>query len=214
MATIEARVTAVEQEFGNDWIRVRTDHPQVKRLDTKDKDRAQQAVAARNAGEIVLINYTQRPSRNVNPHTNQPYQDYYFDGILAGGAPHSNGAAQQGINVVQPNAPQGIDVVQPGQAQPGRRTDPEDAWRMTLAKSAELAVRTLPLLDDQSPESQWRLTLWWANRIYTTPPPSAGQIQPTHDPGFATTPSGPGAYSEPDLSYDQPPPRGDDDIPF
>jgi hypothetical protein len=205
MATIEARVTAVEQEVGNDWIRIRTDHPQVKRLDTKDRDRAQQAVDARNSGEAVLINYTQRPSRNVNPHTNQPYQDYYFDGVLAGGA-RSNGAT---------NA-QGIEQVQPGQAQgqTGRRTDPEDAWRMTLAKSAELAVRTLPLLDDQSPEAQWRLTLWWANRIYTTPMPGEGQLQPTHDPGFATTPSGPGAYSEPDYGYDQPPPRGDDDIPF
>jgi hypothetical protein len=44
--------------------------------------------------------------------------------------------------------------------------------------------------------------------------PGEGQIQPAHDPGFATTPSGPGAYQEPDLGYDQPPPRGDDDIPF
>lgn len=203
MATIEARVTAVEQELGNDWVRVRTDHPQVKRLDTKDQDRAQQAVAARNSGEIVLINYTQRPSRNVNPHTGQPYQDYYFDGILAGGA-RTNGATTAGA---------GIEVVQPGQVQgTGRKTDPEDAWRMTLAKSAELAVRTLPLLDDQSPESQWRLTLWWANRIYSTPPPGPGQTQPAHDPGFATTTS-PGAYTEPD-PYDQPPPRGDDDIPF
>lgn len=213
MATIEARVTAVEQEFGNDWIRIRTDHPQVKRLDTKDGDRAQQAVAARNSGDAVLINYTQRPSRNVNPHTNQPYQDYYFDGILAGGG----GAAR-----TNGGTPQGIEVVQPGQSPAqttGRRTDPEDAWRMTLAKSAELAVRTLPLLDDQSPESQWRLTLWWANRIFTTPPPSAGQMQPTHEPGFATTPSGPSgprpsAYSEPPNLYDPPPPRGDDDIPF
>jgi hypothetical protein len=210
MATIEARVTAVEQEVGNDWIRVRTDHPQVKRLDTKDQDRAQQAVAARNSGEIVLINYTQRPSRNVNPHTGQPYQDYYFDGVLAGGGvQRTNGAHSS-------PTPQGIDMVPQGQATQGtgRRTDPEDAWRMTLAKSAELAVRTLPLLDDQSPEAQWRLTLWWANRIYTTPMPGEGQIQPAHDPGFATTPSGPGAYQEPDLGYDQPPPRGDDDIPF
>jgi hypothetical protein len=201
MATIEARVTKVEQEIGNDWIRVHTDHPQVKRLDTKDNDRAQQAVAARNAGEIVLINYTQRDSRNTNPHTGRPYVDYYFDGILAGG-PRSNGHS----------APDGIERVQPQAQGSGRKTDPEDAWRMTLAKSAELAVRTLPLLDDQSPESQWRLTLWWANRIYTTPPPSEGQVQPAHDPGFATTAS-PGAYSEPD-PYEQPPPRGDDDIPF
>lgn len=204
MATIEARVTAVEQEVGNDWIRIRTDHPQVKRLDTKDKDRAQQAVSARAAGEIVLINYTSRDSRNTNPHTGKPYVDYYFDGILAGGPSRSNGHS----------ASDGIDQVQPQAQGTGRKTDPEDAWRMTLAKSAELAVRTLPLLDDQSPEGQWRLTLWWANRIYTTPPPSEGQVQPTHEPGFATTAS-PGAYSEPNPNdYDQPPPRGDDDIPF
>lgn len=205
MATIEARVTRVEQEVGNDWIRVHTDHPQVKRLDTKDEKRAEQAVAARNAGEIVLINYTSRDSRNTNPHTGRPYVDYYFDGILAGGPSRSNGHSS------------GIEQVQPGQATagPGRKTDPEDAWRMTLAKSAELAVRTLPLLDDQSPEAQWKLTLWWANRIYTTPPPSAGQTQPMHEPGFATTPSGPGAYTEPEpWQHESPPPHADDDIPF
>jgi hypothetical protein len=194
MATIEATITKITQEIGSEWIEVQTDHPTVKKLTTKKEQVAREAAALRNDGVVALLTYTQR-DRTVGDRT---YKNYYLD---AAAKAQTNGSIP------------GIDVVQPT----GRKTDPEDAWRMSLAKGAELALRTLPLMPAEARDfdTQKTIAYAWARFITETPPPSAdvGAAAEFASAAAGRSSSAPGTYDEPG-SYDGPPPPSDDDIPF
>lgn len=159
MAVITARITRVFREEGSDWIRIETDHETVKRLDTKDEQRAAQAVAARTAGEPVDIDFKSVPSKNTNPHTGQPYPpSHYFNGVLEQAKP----------------AASGIETVTK-EAETQRPTDPATAWRISLAAGAKLALSSLaymPNAESLTFEDYQQMALAWGFFLYTTPFPS------------------------------------------
>lgn len=169
MPNIEARITKVEQDAGTGWYRISTDHPDVSRLDTKIPEKAREAGALKEQGAVALIDYTEKPG-NINQNTGQRYMNRYYEkaGPLA-----------------TPEVATGIDVVQPT----GRKTDPQDAWRMSLAKAGELAVSTLPLMPEEqrSFEVQKQIALAWARFFYYTPPPrpelpeNVSEMRPSDD---------------------------------
>lgn len=186
MAVVEAHVTKVEQELGSDWFSVQTDHEQVKKLTTKKKDIAEGAAAVRISGALATITFTQR-DRESNGRV---YHNYYLDKCEPAA---SNGAA-------------GIDTVAPV----GRKTDPDDAWRMCLNKGGELAVSTMPLMpvEQRDFETQKRLAVAWARFFFYTPLPTDADFA-TAAAGTSRSTEAPGAYNEPD--FGQP---AEDDIPF
>jgi hypothetical protein len=153
MPSIEARITKVEQDAGTGWYRISTDDERVKRLDTKIEEKAQEAARLMNEGSLVLIDFTERQG-NPNPH--QPgsyYMNRYYEqaGSLA--------EKKEEIPVVTPT---------------GRRTDPEDAWRIALSVGAKLAVETMPLMpaEQRTFEAQKRIAHAWAEWLTSTPSPS------------------------------------------
>jgi hypothetical protein len=165
VATIEAKITKIEQELGSEWFRISTDHSEIGRLDTKDPVRAREAVAAQQSGAVVVIDYTRRPSTKVNPHSGAPYPDnFYFNSVKT---------PEPG----RPSGPiEGVDVVQQTQ----RPTDPATAWRISLAAGAKLAVGMLPLMpsEQQNFMTAQQMALVWGRWLFTTPLPS-GPSEPT-----------------------------------
>lgn len=184
MPTIEARITNVQRDDQSGWYRISTDDSTVKSLDTKIAEKAREAQALKNSGALALIDYTVNPK--VNPHTNKPYPGYY----------------ERATESVSRDGDDGIEVV----GQYGRKTNPEDAWRMCLNKGGELAVLTLPLMpiEQRSFEVQTRIATAWARFFFFTPPPEPG---PREHLGLVS------GYSDFQPS-DGPPPHDDDDIPY
>lgn len=187
MSTIEATITTVQQDANTGWYRVATDDERIKRLDTKDSDRAKQAAALK--GRRSRITFSEKESNNINPHTNRPYMDRYFE-------------AAEALNS---QSADGIEIVQQGQ-QTGRKTDPNDAWRMCLNKGGELAVMTLPLMpdDQRSFEIQKQIATAWAKFFYFTPLPAEGVNTAAAALGFGDAP-------QPDFTSSAAAP---DDIPY
>jgi len=185
VATFEAKITKIEQDLGSEWYRISTDHPEIGRLDTKDEARAREAVAAKESGAVVLIDYTRRPSTKINPHSGAPYADsIYFNSVKTPEATPSPSGAIPGVELVQ---------------QTQRPTDPATAWRISLAAGAKLAVGMLPLLpsEQQNFSTAQQMALVWGRWLFTTPLPPE--------------PSEPRAVSAQD---DLRPLFADDDIPF
>jgi len=204
---MEAQIVGVvEKPTG--WTRIETDgRPRF--LDTKVEELVDLARQLMRDGSVNILDYNERESGNINPHTNKPYVDYYFNGV----ATSSNGRTrEERRDDHRDREPERRPEPQPVPATYdergfGWRTHPVDAWRMTLGMAAKLAIHTLPLLpvEQRDPESQWILTLWWANRIWFQSQPSDNPLdEPMH-------PSAPGAYSEP---VDREPYPDDEGIPF
>jgi len=188
MPTIEARITGVQKDEGTGWYRIATDHDKVKRLDTKHEPKAREALALKKSGDPAVIEYT--PNPRYDETTGRTYQNNYYERAVA---QSSNGGGSDEIPVTPAVS---------------RRTNPGDAWRISLAAGAKLAVATLPLLpaDQRDLESQFRLAQWWGRKLFFTP-------QPENEGGFGNTASGISDFDggEHDLdSYNY----GDDDIPF
>ena len=170
-------ITKVTREEGSEWARGHTDDPKIRQLDTKDPERIAQMVAAR--GREVGIQYTHRESRNVNPHTGKPYDNYYFDGIVDD-EPSTNG--------------DGVEVVRRQE----RAEDPQKAWRISLAAGAKIAIASIPYLDPKDREQltvvgQQEMALAWGYWLYTTQMPKGtrpaesidfvGEPNPLDEPG-------------------------------
>jgi len=162
MPTIQAHIEKVQQS--GDWFRISTDDPNVERLDTKIRKKAEEAQALKQSGELAVIEFTSRPRTDDNGKT---WQNYYYEKAIAAAGTSSNG--------------DGIEVVQ----QTSRKTDPGDAWRISLAAGAKLAVATLPLLpaDQRDLDSQFRLAYWWGRKLFFTPAPK-------NEGGFSNKPAG------------------------
>jgi hypothetical protein len=203
MPTIDAKITKVEQDQATGWYRITTEHDRVQRVETKKHDLAEQAAELMREGVMARIEFTERDSQNINPHTNKPYLNRYYEGA---------------VPLVDPRPQQQIE-----QVSTGRKTDPNDAWRMCLNKGGELALRTLPMMPtaQRGFDVQRQIARAWAEFFYFTGAPA----QPS-DGGEGVTqsqfqkPSGPiaavghpGAYHDPTAGESAPPP-GDDDIPF
>lgn len=204
MATIEARITKVEHDVGTGWYTIHTDSEQVRKLTTKMDQKATEAAALRQSGEVALIEYS--PKERHDESSGRTYKNNYYERARTA-PPSSNGGQGTGIETVGTTAVAGIDAV----TTPGRKMDPAEAWRICLATGAKLALMTLPLMptEQRTFEIQKQIALAWAMWIFETP----------RDDGmaFGVAPasgrSGPGAYDEP-VGYDAAPPHSDDDIPF
>jgi hypothetical protein len=198
--SIQAHITKVEKEIDSEWGTIYTDHGSVKKLTTKLADKLTEAAEFKRSGSLASIEYTEK-SRTVDTEGGpRTYRNYYFERAAAA----TNGAA--------PAAESGIDIVggpaaPAGGPQGGRKTDPDDAWRMAITSGSERAVQTLPLMpiEQRDFETQKTIAKAWAEFIFFTTRPSA----PTSHAAQPVN-TGPGAYHEPD----GPPARGDDDIPY
>jgi len=188
MPEVQARITKVTQDPTTGWGTIETDDAVVKKLQTKIAEKLQEAGALKVSGELALISYSEKASTNINPNTGNPYPpNRYYE--RAGS-----------IEVPKEEPDDGIDVVEPT----GKRykTDPEDAWRMCLNKGGELAVATLPLMEEDKRdfETQKQIGYAWAKFFMFTPMPGLEELAFGGGNGFG--------------AGDSPPPHGDDDIPF
>jgi hypothetical protein len=183
--TVEARITEVVRDAKNPiWVRAKTDHATVKRIDMNQDEHAREAMALLASGEtaVIEINHVQKPREGGGV-----WDNYYWQRVVAN---------------AQPPMPEIPVEAQP----PARPTDKGDAWRICLSLGAKLAVQTLPLItkpEDMTFPAQADLALAWGTFIYSTPTPEPGRQQ-------ALAPSaGNGAYSGDPTGY-----PGEDDIPF
>lgn len=200
MPTIDARFTDVKQDIETQWYRIVTDHANVKRLDTRDDELAQQVAVFKRDETLVRITYNEKESKNVNPNTGRPYINRYLESI----------APLQGQMQIEE-----IPKVS------GRKTDPDDAWRMCLNKGGELALRSIPFLDERE-RRDWRtltrIARAWAEFFYFTerpqfPAPTTNGEAAMQTAAISATTQRIGAYDEP-LGLGSPPPHSDDDIPY
>ena len=194
MATMVGKILEVEQQEGSDWTDIKTDNPDIPVLRTRMAGKAREAGSLKLSGEVVVIRYTHKPRTDANGRV---WDNYYYESA-ATAPPEAvvNGGGGDGIT--RKAAPQG--------AAAGRKTDPEDAWRMAKSTGAKLAVETLPGLDDKTWRTQTDLALAWATWIMTTKQPQAAQQAVV---GQAAPPpqQGPGAYSDEDFEFGEDPGR-------
>jgi len=191
MPSIDAHVTKVEQD-PNGWYRIHTDDPNVKRLDTKQQKLGQEAFAFMQRNALVRIEYSERESGNINPHTNQPYPPnrYWEKGTELGEKPAE------------------IPMVQPQRAV----TAPKEAWRICLSAGGKLAVQTLPMMptSQRDFETQKRIATAWAEFFYFSEPPERSSL--SNGSSAFQTPVATVAGSA--STHDAPPPHDDSDVPF
>jgi hypothetical protein len=204
---VEAKVTAVQHEEGSEFRTILLDHPQIKKLTTKFAEGINEAVEAKRSGTPWRITYSEVPSTNINPRTNQPYapRRYWLKGEPIDGATAQASHDDEEVPAFN------------------RRTNPVDAWRIALSTGAHLAVETLPMMPTTQRDfrTQNEIAVAWAEFIYFTAPPERptfvgnGSSFPTPTPTRTT--GSRGAYDEPDrpaATDDGPPPHDDSDLPF
>lgn len=198
MPSIDARITRIELDQSTGWYRIHTDDERVQRVETKRRDLADEAEKVMQSRMPARIEFSEKEG-NLNPHTQRPYINRYFEKATMLGEPKAE--------------PSGIEVVQ----QTGRKTDPSDAWRICLAAGGKLAVATLPMMPvaQRSFEVQKQIAVAWAEFFFFSTAPAQASLNgggvsssQFHPPGDPVASSGPGAYS------DAPPPHSDSDIPF
>ena len=198
MPSIDAHITGVVQDQ-NGWYRIATDDANVKKLDTQDESRAQEAAALMRSGALARIEFTEQESKNINQHTGRPYINRYY-----------NQAGELG------EKPAEIPVVATTRA----ATQPAEAWRICLAAGGKLAVATLPMMPvaQRSFEVQKQIATAWAEFFFFSEAPerpalNGGSRLPSNFPPPASAvPAGnPGAYDQP---LGVPAPAPDADIPF
>ena len=131
MATVDAKITKVYRPEDSEWVTIELDDDEVDVLKTKMRAKATEAAAFWHAGERVRIKYTEKEG-NINQYTGERFINRYYES--AEPAPE-----------VQPEIP----IV----SVPGRKTNPVDAWRMTLAKACELAIRQMAYMDEEQRRS-------------------------------------------------------------
>jgi hypothetical protein len=197
MPHVEAHITRVVREEGSEFADIFTDDDTVKKLGTKRPDLIAEAVGFKQSGELVAIQYNDRPRSVQTEHGPRTFHNYYYEGA----GPIGNGAGSR------PAAQQQIPGLETATAM-GREDPPGKRWSIALSVGAKLAVDTLPLMpiDQRDFETQWRICIAWAERIYFTERPER--------PGVVRSPLG--SYNEDPgrPREDAPPPYTDDDIPF
>lgn len=160
MASVEARITGVEQDASTGWYRITTDDERVRRLDTKVAEKAREAAELKKSGDLARIEFSEKQG-NTNPHTGQPYLNRYYERAGSIETPRE-ADDDDGITIVKPTRP---------------ATDPAEAWRICLAASAKLALDTYPPEVRGEPgafEVQKKIAVAWARFLYFSRPPEAG----------------------------------------
>ena len=188
MATIEARIMGVtRKKEGSPWFTIKTDHDRIKTLETKYRERAEEAFTLQKSGEVAIIEFSSNP--RTDESSGRTYENNYFE--------------RAKTKVEEPQ--QTLDEI-PTETPVRSATNPGDAWRISLAAGAKLAVATLPLLDEDQRDfsSQQELAYAWGTFLYTTP---FGSQVPV---GVGAPGNGASATEFNDFG----PPPGDDDIPF
>jgi len=190
MPMLRAKVTKVEHDLGTGWYRITTDHGDVKRLDTKKQELAEQAARLKESGVTAEIDYTERP-RTVDGRT---YRNFYWENGEAAG----DGSSAAG----------GIEEIggQDGQSFQ-RRKHPDERWQIALQGGMHAAIATLPFLapDQRSFDHQKRIATAWAVFLFHSSLDNAQEAVPTR--GIDWEPQGdPGPENRPSPQ--------DDDIPF
>jgi hypothetical protein len=188
MATIEARITGVtRKKEGSPWFTIKTDHDRIKTLETKYRERAEEAFSLQKSGEVAIIEFSSNP--RTDEATGRTYPNNYFE--------------RAKTKIEEPQQTLDDIPTEESSSPSTRKTDPADAWRMSLAAGAKLAVATLPLLDEDQRDftSQQELAFAWGTFLYTTPPGSQVAV-------------GVGGGNGSAADFDDFPPPGDDDIPF
>jgi hypothetical protein len=212
---VEATINDVEHDLARGWFRVKTDKA---RFDTKIPEKAQEALSLR--GKTVRIWYTEQPSQNINPHTNQPYAPsrYYERAEEVMPAPIGDGFSV-------PQQPQAQAQAQP-QARPQFSPpstggeDPRKTWRICLQSGAKLAVWTMPLMPNEQRtfETQKQIALAWAKWFWVTPPPASDRMGderpvPTPQQAYDERPVPVGAPQE-EVTFSWERDQQNQDIPF
>jgi hypothetical protein len=106
------------------------------------------------AGTVAIISYNEVESRNINPRTNEPYMNRYYEGAVAP-------APEPELTI--PSVPT------------SRGGDPDLAWRIALSVGAKLAVQTMPMMavEQRDFDTQKKIALAWATWLVSTPAASA-----------------------------------------
>jgi hypothetical protein len=197
MPTIDTRITKVEQDTATGWFRIHTSDERVKRVDTNRAELAQEAAGFKRNDAPVRLEFTEKESTNINPHTNRPYLNRYYESATALSA---NGASGDGIERVSPTRP---------------ATNPDEAWRICLAAGAKLAVAAAARVEGlETLAAQKAMAQRWAEFFYFSKPPDAPsngaeQLQVAR----AAQPQPQQQWADVQLG-DEPPPHSDEEIPF
>jgi hypothetical protein len=190
MAVIEATIERVEHDQDTGWFTIHTSEG---KFSTRIKENADQALSLRS--QRVLIDHDEKvvtkPAPDGTPRT---YRNRYYNRASLTGP-----AAAETDGIVQTSS---------------RKTPREDAWRMCLNKGGELAVATLPLMpvEQRDFNTQKQIATAWAKFFFYTPipdplPEAMPEPVQLHPVAAAQQAHARGAY-------DEPPPPGDQDIPF
>src|SRR5262245_60377373 len=77
---IDARITKWSGPNERGFFDIEIDHPSVPRpATTKQAERAEEAKQLFESGKVGHIAITKKVGPNINPHTNKPYVDYYWE---------------------------------------------------------------------------------------------------------------------------------------
>lgn len=192
MPVITAHITRITRNEGSDFADIFTDYDQGK-FSTKIPEIVADAVAAKKSGALAEIEFNE----STREKDGRTYHNRYLKRVSA----------------AEPEPEPDIEIV-PASAL-GRKTDPEDAWRMSLAAGSKLAIGTLPMLPEgkRSFELQRKLALAWASFIFFTPSPDGFQAAVAVSSGDPNDPEWGSAGEQPVPHYGHVPNEADD-IPF
>lgn len=176
-------VTDVEESSGWYQIETVTLDGSKRKYKTNREEGGREAGRHKIEGNLISIQYSERNDK-PNPYGGF-YHDYYWYSAQVVEAPSANG--DDGITRVKPVAPE---------------KTPGEAWRIALSVGTERAVSLAPHLPQAQQDFPfiWALSYEFASRIYLTPPPKPGSLEPL--PGGGA------------VGVDQNEPHDDDDIPF
>lgn len=184
MPQLRTRITDVKPKLNRDgdptgWFAITTNGTP-KTLETSQEELIAEAREYRDAGLLVEIDYDEKESTTINQHTGKPYVNRYYNGASAAKEADDEVAARD------------------GRREYGWKTDPDDAWRISLSVGLERAVE---LLGQGAPEDDvWKLGHSLATKLYTTPKPGVApeSIEFGDKPASETTASEPAPYIDDD----------------
>jgi hypothetical protein len=137
---------------------IETDPPLKPPIETKIKEKAQEARGFMESKALVLIDYTE--SQGNQKQDGSYFLNRYYEKAGSLAAP-SNGASEIPLGPVPPST-RGYD------------DDPAKVWRIALSVGAKLAVDTMPMMptEQRTFEAQKRIAYAWAEWLISTQSPS------------------------------------------
>lgn len=154
MPTVEAHVVGVQHNVDTGWYRIETDGDP-KHMDTKIKEKAEDAAQLKRSGALGLLEYSEHP-RTVDGRT---YRNARLERAGEAEPASANGG---GIETVSSSSGGDSGGYQ-------RRKHPEERWQIALQGGMHAAVATIPHLpvEQRSFEHQKQIALAWADFLIT-----------------------------------------------